>query len=191
MTKSDLTEKRLRSRSVFDGKLLRVKVDEVQLPDGAKATREYVMHPGAVVMIAFLDERHLLLERQFRYPLGREFYELPAGKISPGEDPLRTAERELKEETGYRAKSWSYVSTVHPCIGYSDERLIYYLARDLTFEGERLDDGEFLETLVVELGEALEWVRLGRITDGKSVAGLFWAEKIARGEWPLPDSVSS
>jgi ADP-ribose pyrophosphatase len=187
MSKGDFTETRLRSRLAFEGKLLRVEVDEVRLPDGTTAVREHVVHPGAVVMIAFVDERRLLLERQYRYPLGRELYELPAGKIDPGEDPLCTAERELREETGYRARSWVRVATLHPCVGYSNERLIYYLARDLSFEGERPDQGEFLEAFPLDLNEALEWVRTGRITDGKSVAGLFWAEKILRGDWPLPE----
>ncbi|MFZ5557395.1 MAG: NUDIX domain-containing protein [Pseudomonadota bacterium] len=186
MSSSDFTEKQLSSRSVFDGQMLRVHVDEVRLPDGGRSVREYVRHPGAVVMLAFTDAGEILIERQFRYPLGAHMLELPAGKIEPGEDPLLTAQRELLEETGYRAARWRYLATVHPCVGYSDERLIYYLAEGLRFEGAQLDHGEFLETLRVPLREALEWVRQGRITDGKTVAGLLWADRLSRGEWTPP-----
>lgn len=187
MPPSDFTEKRLKSRSVFRGRLLHVKKDEVLLPDGAAAVREYVSHPGAVVMIAFLTPQQILLERQFRYPLGRDFIELPAGKLEPDEDPLQCARRELLEETGYAAASWRHIATLHPCVGYSDERLEYFVARELTHHGSRPDDGEFLETLVLDLSQALAWVRDGRITDGKTVAGLLWAEKLASGAWPPHD----
>jgi ADP-ribose pyrophosphatase len=108
---------------------------------------------------------------------------LPAAKIDSGEDPLVCAQRELLEETGYTAKSWRYLATLHPCIGYSNEKLIYYLAQELTFEGANLDDGEYLEIFTLPPAEALEWVKEGKITDNKSVSGLFWAEKILRGEW--------
>lgn len=185
-TDPDFTEESLESRSVFEGRMLRVYVDDVRLPDGGRSVREYIRHPGAVVMIAFTDEGELLLERQFRYPLGAHLLELPAGKIEPGEDPLITAQRELLEETGYRAARWTCLATMHPCVGYSDERLIYYLAEGLAFEGARLDHGEFLETLRVPLPEALAWVRAGRITDGKTVAGLLWADKLRSGQWRPP-----
>lgn len=186
MAESDFTEKRVAGRSVFDGRMLKVRVDEVELPDGGRSIREYVMHPGAVVMLALTGDGGILIERQFRYPLGLHMLELPAGKIEPGEDPLVTARRELLEETGYSAALWTCLATVHPCVGYSDERLIYYLAEELTFEGARLDHGEFLETLTVPLDQALEWVRRGKITDGKTVAGLFWADQLRRGAWAPP-----
>jgi ADP-ribose pyrophosphatase len=186
MAESDFTEKRVDGRSVFDGRMLKVRVDEVELPDGGRSIREYVMHPGAVVMLALTGDGGILIERQFRYPLGLHMLELPAGKIEPGEDPLVTARRELLEETGYSAAHWTCLATVHPCVGYSDERLIYYLAEELSFEGARLDHGEFLETLTVPLDEALEWVRRGKITDGKTVAGLFWADQLRRGAWAPP-----
>lgn len=187
----DFTETRISGRSVFDGRMLRVHVDHVRLPDGATSVREYVRHPGAVVMLAFTGEGELLLERQFRYPLAAHLLELPAGKIEAGEDPLLTAQRELLEETGYRAQRWTYLATVHPCVGYSDERLFYYLAEELAFAGVRLDHGEFLETLRVPLDEALAWVRDGRITDGKTVAGLLWADKLRRGEWRPPAAAAT
>jgi ADP-ribose pyrophosphatase len=186
MENSDFTETQVASRSVFDGRMLRVRVDDVRLPDGGRAVREYVQHPGAVVMLAFSGPGEILMERQFRYPLGAHMLELPAGKIEAGEDPLLTAQRELLEETGYGAARWSYLATAHPCVGYSDERLIYYLAEELTFDGVRLDHGEFLETLRVPLAEALEWVREGKVTDGKTITGLFWADRLNRGEWSPP-----
>lgn len=181
----DLTETTVSSQKVFDGDLLHVYQDHARLPDGKVKIREYIAHPGAVVIIPLLDNGELVLERQFRYPLHRDFYELPAGKIDSGEDPLVCAQRELLEETGYTAKSWRYLATLHPCIGYSNEKLIYYLAQELTFEGASLDDGEHLEVFTLTPADALEWVKEGKITDNKSVSGLFWAEKILRGEWPV------
>ncbi|WP_258192244.1 NUDIX domain-containing protein [Nitrosospira multiformis] len=181
----DLTETTVSSQKVFEGDLLHVYQDHARLPDGKVKIREYIAHPGAVVIIPLLDNGELVLERQFRYPLHRDFYELPAGKIDSGEEPLVCAQRELLEETGYTAKSWRYLTTLHPCIGYSNEKLIYYLAQELTFEGANLDDGEYLEIFTLPPAEALEWVKEGKITDNKSVSGLFWAEKILRGEWAV------
>jgi ADP-ribose pyrophosphatase len=179
----DFTETTIDSRPVFDGKLLHVRVDTVRLPNGRTAQREYIHHQGAVTMLAFLDERTILLERQFRYPLRRHFIELPAGKIDPGEEPLATAKRELKEECGYEAGEWRHLGTLHPCIGYADERIELYLARDLRDVGRALDDDEFLEVFPLSVDEALEWVRQGRITEPKAITGLLWADKIVRGEW--------
>ena len=170
----DFTEQQLTTRLVYAGQLLKVREDTVRLPDGRTARREYVQHPGAVIIIALLDADTVILERQFRYPLGRHFYELPAGKIDAGEDPLATAQRELMEECGYAARSWWQLATLHPCVGYSDERIELYLARDLTHVGHARDDGEFLEVVPVALAEALDWVETGRITDIKTVTGLAW-----------------
>jgi ADP-ribose pyrophosphatase len=179
----DLTETTVSSRNVYDGELLHVRADLAHLPDGKIAVREYITHPGAVVIIPLLDNGELVLERQHRYPLHRDFYELPAGKIDRGEDPLQCAQRELLEETGYIAKKWRYVTTLHPCIGYSDEKLIYYLAEELTFTTASLDDGEHLEVFTLTLAAALDWVKTGKITDNKTVSGLFWADKVLGGEW--------
>lgn len=179
----DFTESPVSSRVVFDGVLLKVIEDTVRLPDGKHTVREYIRHPGACMMIAFLDERTILMERQYRYPLHRHFIELPAGKIEHGEDPLETARRELREECGYEAREWRHLGTLHPCIGYADEHIELYLARELTHVGHALDDGEFLEVFQVTIDEALQWVRDGRITEAKAVTGLLWADRIARGEW--------
>jgi len=173
----DLTEETLSSRTVYRGKLLHVLEDEVRLPDGASARREYIRHPGAVMIIPVLDAETVVLVRQFRYPLRRHFYELPAGKREQGEDPLATARRELREECGYEAAEWRRLASIHPCIGYSDEAIDIYLARGLTHVGQATDDEEFVEVVPMKLTEALDWIRDGRITEVKAVIGLLWAER--------------
>jgi ADP-ribose pyrophosphatase len=180
----DLTERTLSSEVIYDGKLLHVRRDKVRLPDGAVAEREYIRHPGAVVIIALLDTGELVMERQFRYPLARDMIELPAGKIDPGEPPLATAQRELLEETGYQASEWAHLATIHLAIGYSDEHIEIFLAKGLTQRQAKLDDEEFLEVFSLSLATALEWVRDGKITDAKTLSGLLWAEKALQGTWP-------
>ena len=180
---SDFTETCLASELVYDGRLLKVSCDEVKLPDGRTARREYIRHPGAATVIALLDPDTLLLERQFRYPLRRHFIELPAGKIDAGEEPLVTAQRELEEECGYRAANWRHLATLHPCIGYADERIELFLATELTRVEARLDDRRFLEAMAVKIRDALDWIREGRITEPKAITGLMWAEKLQKGEW--------
>jgi ADP-ribose pyrophosphatase len=167
-----LVETRIASEDVFDGKLLHVKRDTVRLPDGKTATREYIAHPGAVMIIPRLPDGKLLMERQFRYPLARIFIEFPAGKIDPGEDPATTAARELLEETGYTAERWSHIGTLHPLITYSTERIEIYTADALTFIGAKLDAGEFIEIFSATLEEALTWIDRGELTDVKTMLGL-------------------
>jgi len=172
----DLSEHFVSGEEVFSGKLLRVRRDVVRLPDGSRSVREYVRHPGAVVMVALFDDGRVLLERQFRYPHGRDFIELPAGKLEPGEPHLETAKRELLEETGYVAADWRRLGVLHPSVGYTDEAIELFLAKGLTKQEARLDDGEFLEVLELPLVEAIAMVRDGRITDAKSIAGLLWVK---------------
>lgn len=180
---ADFSETPLGSEPVFDGVLLHVRRDTVRLPNGKEATREYIRHPGAAMIIARPDPDTIVLERQFRYPLARHFIELPAGKIDRGEEPLATAQRELREECGYTAATWRHLTTLHPCIAYADERIELYLADGLTQVGAALDEDEFLEVMTVPLTQALDWVRDGTITEAKAVTGLLWAEKIRKGEW--------
>lgn len=182
----DLTESQTSSRTVYQGSLLHVKEDQVQLPNGQSAMREYILHPGAVVIIPLLANGHVVMERQFRYPLRRDVYELPAGKLDSGESALLCGQRELFEETGYCAAKWRYVATIHPCIGYSNESMSLFLAQELTEGMHQRDGDEFLEVFTMPLNEAIEWVRVGRITDVKTVIGLFWAEKILNG-WLPPE----
>lgn len=179
-----LHEEALDSTQVFKGRLLDVRRDRVSLPDGSEGVREYVVHPGAVVIIAVQDDGRLLFERQYRYPLRRAFLELPAGKIDPGEAIGTTAIRELLEETGHRAAEWRHLGVMHPCIGYSDERIEIFLARGLTRESApQLDHGEFLDVLSLSLDDALAAVRSGGITDAKTITALFWAEKVIAAGW--------
>jgi ADP-ribose pyrophosphatase len=179
---------RLAGEAVYDGVLLHVRRDTVRLPDGRPAVREYIEHPGAVTIVPVFDSGELLMERQFRYPVGEVLYELPAGKIDPGEPTLATAQRELAEETGYAAREWRYLTAFYPVVGYSNERIELWLARGLEPLGApRLDDGEFLETFPVALAIALDWVRTGRIADAKTIIGLAWAEKLAAGAWAPPE----
>jgi ADP-ribose pyrophosphatase len=180
-----LKEVQIDSTVAYDGHFLKIQRDRVRLPDGAVTTREYIRHPGAVVIIPLFDDGTVLLERQFRYPLADVFIELPAGKIDPQEDPLDCAKRELQEETGYTATDWQFVCTIHNAIAYSDEHLDIYLARGLTAGTSKLDDGEFLETFHASLENMKAWIREGSITDVKTVIGTFWLEKIISGEWKL------
>ncbi len=167
-----LIETRIATEDVFKGMLLHVKRDTVRLPDGETATREYIDHPGAVMIIPRLPDGKLLMERQFRYPLARIFIEFPAGKIDPGEEPAGTAARELLEETGYTAGRWSHLATLHPLITYSTERIEIYTADALAFVGANLDAGEFVETFSATLDEALTWIDRGEVTDVKTMLGL-------------------
>ena len=183
MSERDLTEHTLSSTTVYRGRILEVREDAVRLPDGSTSRREYVVHPGAAVMLAMPDPQSVVIERQYRYPLRSHVFELPAGKIDPGEDALDTAKRELREETGYRAGEWRHLLTTYPVVGYSNERIELYLARDLEYVGGSLDDGEFLDVLVMPLAEAIGWVKLGRINEAKTIMGLLLAERIVRGEW--------
>ena len=184
---SHLIESEVSSETIFRGALLNVRKDRVLLPNGQESVREYIVHPGAVVILAVLPNGKLLFERQFRYPLQRVFVELPAGKIDPEEHPLDTAKRELREETGHQAKFWRHLFTMHPCIGYSDERIEIFLARGLIYVGHQRDHGEFLEVIEMSVADALLAVQDGEITDGKTIAALMWADKISAGAWQVPD----
>ena len=177
----DLKETCLDSSIAYDGDFIKVLKDNVRLPDGSVSYREYIKHPGAVAVLAILDNGNLLMERQFRYPPQREFIELPAGKIDSNEDILVCAQRELLEETGYVACEWTHLATTWPCIGYADERMEYFLARGLTHQGSKLDEGEFLEVFELSVADAMKWIKQGKINDSKTILGLLWLEKLLKG----------
>jgi ADP-ribose pyrophosphatase len=173
---------------VFDGHFLHANRDTVRLPDGKETAREYIVHPGAVMIIPILPDGQVVMERQWRYPLSRAFIEFPAGKIDEGEPPLETCVRELREETGYTAAKFTFVATINNAISYSNEHIDIYLAEGLTAGEAKLDDGEFLDVLSVAPAQVLAWVRDGTVTDVKTIIGAFWLEKILSGAWTTVSS---
>ncbi|WP_250492527.1 NUDIX hydrolase [Caballeronia sp. GAWG1-1] len=183
-----LIEKKVESVTLHEGKFLTLKRDTVELPDGKHATREFVEHPGAVMILPEFDDGRVLLERQYRYPVGKVLLEFPAGKLDPNEDELTCAKRELLEETGYTASEWIFLTRIHPVISYSTEFIDLYLARGLTAGDARLDEGEFLETFIAEPAQLMQWVKDGTISDVKTIIGAFWLEKVRSGEWKLGEA---
>jgi ADP-ribose pyrophosphatase len=174
----DLNEHFVSGEVVFEGKLLKVHRDVVRLPDATSATREYIRHPGAVAIVPMLDDGRVVLVRQYRYPHGRDFLEVPAGKLEPGEPHLDTAKRELTEETGYSAAEWTRFGVIHTAIAYTDEGIELFVARKLTEGKARPDAGEFLENVILPFREALAMIRDGRITDAKTVTALLWVKDL-------------
>jgi len=172
---AQLEERTLDSEEAYSGLFLRISRDSVRAPDGSVVGREYVRHPGAVVIVPQLPDGRLVVEHQFRYPLRQVFVEFPAGKIDPGEDIADCARRELEEEAGYRAGRWRHLGRMHPCIGYSDERIEVFLAQELQAVAQKLDEGEFLELDALTAPDFEQAVFEGRITDGKSITAYFLA----------------
>lgn len=165
----ELTEKQTNSTKIFSGKILDLYFDEVLLPDGKNATREYLRHVGAVCIAAVTDDGQIVLEKQFRYPLGEVITEIPAGKLeSKSEDPLEAAKRELKEETGVSAAQWIFLGKFYPACAYSDEVIYTYLAKDLRFGETSPDEDEFINVETVPLEDAVRDVMSGKIKDGKT-----------------------
>lgn len=173
---SHLREHQLTSTQVYRGHFLDVRSDRVSLPDGAEAGREYIVHPGAVMIVPLLDDGQLVLERQFRYPMQRAMVEFPAGKLEPGEPTLPCAVRELFEETGYTAREWAFVGELHNAIAYSNERIEVWFARGLQAGTRQLDDGEFLDVFTAHQHELESWVLAGQISDAKTLIGLLWLQ---------------
>jgi ADP-ribose pyrophosphatase len=180
-----LIERKIASQELFKGHFLHAFRDTVRLPDGGEATREYVTHPGAVMMIPMLADGRLVLERQFRYPMGRVMTEFPAGKLDAGEDPLTCAKRELLEETGYSAREWARAGLLHPVISYSTEFIEIWFARGLSLHGRSLDEGEFIDVFTATPAELLDACRDGRITDAKTLIGALWLQNALAGAWNL------
>lgn len=175
-----LEEHTLESQLVWQGNFLKVYQDQVLCPDGVKAPREYLRHPGAVMIIPLLNDDEVIVERQYRYPLRRSFIEFPAGKIDPGESLIACAQRELQEETGYTAKEWTHLGGFHNAIGYCDEKIEVFIARGLTLEGAHADAGEVLEVFTAAWRQLLADVFAGELTDVKTIVGLHWLEKYFR-----------
>ena len=180
-----LREDGVSGMQVYRGHFLDVRRDEVRLPDGAISVREYIVHPGAVMVVPLLDDGRLVVERQYRYPMGRAMLEFPAGKLDEGEAPLACAVRELAEETGYHASEWARAGMMHNAIAYSTEGIEVWFARGLTCGEQRLDVGEFLDVVIVSEDELNRLAGHGELTDGKTLVGLLWLERWRAGQWPL------
>ena len=180
-----LFERHVAGEQVFQGKFLDVRYDTVELPDGLRATREYIVHPGAVMIVPLLDDGRLVMERQYRYPVQRVLLEFPAGKVDPGEDWFATARRELLEETGYRAAEWARAGLMHNACAYSTEGIEVWFARGLT-RGERaLDEGELIDVCLVSPDELDAAIARGEATDAKTMVGLLWLQRWRAGAWVL------
>lgn len=180
-----LREQTVSRTDLLQGHFLHVVRDTVRLPSGRDATREYVLHPGAVMVIGLLDDGQVVLERQYRHPMGQVMLEFPAGKLDAGEGSRACAERELREETGYRAREWAFAGRLSPTVAYSDEIIDIWFARGLTAGDRQLDEGEFLDVISATPQAVLEACRDGAIIDGKSVAGALWLQNVLSGAWTL------
>ena len=180
-----LRERLVHTERVFNGTFLHVQRDRVLLPDGRESTREFIRHPGAVMVVPLLDDGRLLMERQYRHPMGRVMLEFPAGKLDPGETPDACGRRELQEETGYTACEWAQAGVLHNAIAYSDEVIHVHFARGLVAGKRRLDAGEFLETVAVRPDDLDAACARGEVTDAKTLIGLQWWQRWQAGAWPL------
>lgn len=174
----ELFEKKLSSKQVFDGVVVKLFVDDVELPDGKKSIREVVRHPGAVCVIPIDENENVIMIKQFRYPFSQVLYEIPAGKLEIGEDPLEAAIRELEEESGAVAESIEYIGTMYTTVAILDEKIHMYLATGLTYKNAHPDDGEFLEVEKIPLKTLVDMVMDGKIPDSKTQIAILKAEKI-------------
>ena len=170
---------------LLKGHFLHIVRETVRLPDGGSATREYVLHPGAVAVVPLTDDGRIVLERQYRHPTRQVMIEIPAGKLDAGESALACGQRELLEETGYVAREWAYAFTMYPTVAYSDEAIQIWFARGLEHRGAQLDAGEFLEVFTATPEEFLGWCRDGRIVDSKTLGAAVWVQNVLAGTWKL------
>tara|TARA_B100002052_G_scaffold176004_1_gene160141 strand:- start:25 stop:576 length:552 start_codon:yes stop_codon:yes gene_type:complete len=177
---NNMEEKTNSSEIVFKGKLLDVRRDIVILPNGNTGSREWINHPGAVCCVPLLSDDKIALIKQYRYPLRKVMIELPAGKLDKGENPEICAIRELEEEIGYKANKLTFLTNIHPAIGFANEKMWLYFAEDLEKTNQKLDSDEFLEIIPTKLEDALEMVWNGSITDVKTIIGLIWTDKVLK-----------
>ncbi|RZL49737.1 MAG: NUDIX hydrolase [Variovorax sp.] len=184
-SESHLREEGTSSEVLVDGNFLKARRDTVRLPDGSTATREYVIHPGAVVVVPLLDDGRVVLERQYRYPVGQVMTEFPAGKLDAGEDPFVCGRRELLEETGYSAREWACARPMHLAVAYSTEIIHVYFARGLSLGERRLDVGEFVDVFSATPEELIGWCRDGTVTDAKTLTCTLWLQNVLSGAWTL------
>lgn len=180
-----LTETAVSSQDIFTGDFLHARRDTVRLPDGSRSTREYIIHPGAVMIVAQLDDGRFVMERQYRHPVQAVMIEFPAGKLDAGEASLACAQRELLEETGYSARQWARAGVLHPVISYSTEFIDIWFARDLALGERKLDEGEFLDVFTATTTELLAWCCNGQVTDAKTLTGVLWLQNVLSGAWTL------
>jgi ADP-ribose pyrophosphatase len=180
-----LRETVLDRTELFKGNFLHVVRDTVRLPSGAHAAREFVLHPGAVMVIGLLDSGQVVLERQYRHPVQGVIIVFPAGKLDAGESSLACARRELQEETGYSAREWACAGRLAPTIGYSNEFIEIWFARGLVAGERALDEGEFLEVFTAAPEQLLAWCRSGEVLDGKTLVGALWLQQVLQGDWAL------
>ena len=188
MTDAHLIEHKVSQEALLHGNFLHAFRDTVRLPNQSLATREYVVHPGAVMVIPMLDTPQglqLVLERQYRYPVGQVMIEFPAGKLDAGEDTWLCAQRELQEETGYTARQWARAGVLHPVIAYSTEVIEIWFAKDLTLGERRLDSEEFLDVFTATPEALMAWCQGGQVTDAKTLTGALWLQNTLSGQWPL------
>lgn len=180
-----LTEIKTGSEEILKGNFLHAIRDTIELPDGTSGTREYIIHPGAVMIVAQLEDGRVVLERQYRYPVQAVMIEFPAGKLDAGEGSLACAQRELLEETGYSARQWAKAGVLHPVISYSTEFIDIWFARHLSLGERKLDAGEFLDVFTATPAELLAWCRNGEVTDAKTLTGALWLQNVLSGAWTL------
>jgi ADP-ribose pyrophosphatase len=188
-----LIERRTGGQTLVSGGFLEMRRDDVLLPDGSHATREYLQHPGAVAVIPILDDGRLVLVRQYRYPIGKVMLEWPAGKRDPGEAQLACAIRELEEETGYTAREWAFAGEIHNAAAYSTESIWLWFARGLVPGAKRPDAGEFVETVLLTAEELDALDTDGELKDVKTLIGLRWLELCRNGRrpWSWHDAITA
>ena len=177
MKDENLIEKKVSSENVFDGVLLHVFKDKIELPNGNEAVREYIKHQGAVCVVPVTDEMEVVAVKQYRYPIGRVTIEIPAGKLDAGEEPLEAAKRELSEETGVESADIEYMGGLYPSVAYTDEIIHMYVAKNLVYGQAHTDDDEFLNVVKIPLKEFAQMVMNGEIQDSKTMAAIL---KVAR-----------